>query len=385
MADDLVICPPAPEDTGLAGATLSVDLKVLQDNWRMLARRAGGAECAATVKANGYGLGIQPVARALAAAGCKSFFVALPQEGIALRAILPDAVIYVLDGLMPGMAEVYVQHKMRPVLASLEAIGEWTAHCARDDTRYPAGLHVDTGINRLGLSATDVLALANEPERLDGFEISLIMSHLACGDTPGHEMNREQLDRFNDLRAMLPPAPASIANSPGTFIAPDFALDIVRPGIALFGGNPFTDRPNPMSAVAHIYAPILQVRHLSPGEATGYGQAWRAERPSRIAVLGVGYGDGYPRKLCGPGGTGPAQVLIGGHFAPVVGRVSMDMITVDVTDTPDEFVRPGVRAEVMGDNISVDEVARWAETIPYEILTGLGMRFARLYSLVDSG
>jgi alanine racemase len=378
VAEEAVIFSPAPSDAALAGATLSVDLKALQDNWRTLAAQAGSCECAATVKGDAYGLGIEPVARALWSVGCKTYFVALPCEGATMRAVLPDAAVYILDGLLAGCTPFYLEHNLRPVLSSLDEIAEWR------ETGKPAGLHVDTGMNRLGLSASDVEGLLQDGDALSHLNLSLVMTHLTCGEVPGHDNNRTQLDRFNALRARLPDAPASIANSPGSFLGQDFALDVIRPGIALFGGNPFADRPNPMHAVAHLYAPILQVRHLQPGECVGYRQTWCAEREARIAVLGVGYRDGYPRALSYPARNGPAQVMIGGQFCPVVGRVSMDMITVDITDIGDEFARRGVRAEIMGDNITVDELAGWAGTISYEILTSLGTRYARLYSGFNS-
>lgn len=384
MSDEVRTGAVLPQETRLAGATLSIDLKVLQDNWRLMAQQCSAAQCAATVKSNAYGLGIVPVARALSSAGCKTFFVALPSEAILLRSVLPGAAIYILGGLFAEAGRDCADHDIRPVLVSVEQIQAWRKVCQRAGRPLKAGLHVDTGINRLGLSARDVAWLGDHPDNFDGIDVSLVISHLACGGTPGSPMNQQQLDTFNTLRAALPPAPASIANSPGSFLGAEFCLDIIRPGVALFGGNPFDARPNPMSAVAHIYAPILQIRNLMPGETVGYACAWRAERPTRTAILGIGYGDGYPRSLGSPGRDSPAQVMIGGGFAPVIGHVSMDMIVVDVTDIGDEFCRPGVRAEVMGDNVTVDEIAAWAGTVPYEILTRLGSRFARLYSGGDS-
>ena len=385
MQEAAVIFSPAPEDPIYAGATLSVDLKALQDNWRMFVRLAGDAECSAVVKGDAYGVGLEPVARALWSAGCKTFFVALPHEAITLRKVLEQSTIYVLDGLLAGAAALYGEHDLRPVLASLEEISEWRAHCASVSSRLSAGLHIETGINRLGLSSSDVATLAGEPELLDGFDVLLVMSHLASGDNPGDPLNRQQLDLFNELRSKIAPgATASIANSPGCFLGADFALDMVRPGIALFGGNPFANRPNPMTPVAHLYAPILQVRDIAEGDTVGYSQSWRAARQSRIAVIGIGYCDGYPHALSSPAHDGPAQVMIGGSYAPVIGRVSMDMITVDITDVPDEFARRGVCVEIMGDNITADEIAAWAGTKSYEILSRLGSRYARLYSSIDS-
>lgn len=384
MTDDPIIFGPPPGSPDLAGATLNVDLKVLQDNWRRLATDAAPAVCSATIKGDAYGLGLEPVARALSGVGCTIFFVALPHEGATLRQVLPDADIYVLNGLLPRSASYYAEHRLNPALVSMEDIIEWADFCTVTGQRLTAALHIDTGIHRLGLSASDVGQLAAAPQCFDAFSLKLVISHLVNGDEPGSELNRTQLDEFNRLRALLPDAPGSIANSPGCFLGPDFAIDMVRPGIALFGGNPFASRPNPMAPVAHLYAPILQVRDVAKGETVGYSGAWQAGRPSRIAVLGVGYRDGYPRALSYPAHDGPAHVMIGGHYAPVVGRVSMDMITVDVTDISPDFASRGINAEIMGDHVTVDDIARWAGTIPYEILTHLGSRFARLYSSFDS-
>lgn len=384
MTDEPIIFSPAPGAPELAGATLNIDLKVLQDNWRQLAAQCRPVMCAATIKGDAYGIGIEPAARALLAVGCATFFVALPHEGAVLRAIAPDSAIYVLNGLLPNSAAFYDEHGLMPVLSSLEEIDEWAGYCSGVRRRLPGAIHIDTGINRLGLSTADVEQLAATQQPLQAFDLQLVMSHLANGDEPGSEKNLMQLALFNRLRAMLPTAPASIANSPGSFLGGDFTLDMVRPGVGLYGGNPFATRPNPMAPVVHLYAPILQVRDVAQGETVGYGSSWQAGRPSRIAILGVGYRDGYPRALSYPAHDGPAHVMIGGHYAPVIGRVSMDMINVDVTDISTDFARRGINAEIMGDHVTVDDIARWADTIPYEILTHLGSRYARLYSPFDS-
>ena len=375
---DWMTCPPA--DASLAGGVLSIDLGALAANWRFMAERAAPAQCAAVIKADAYGLGMRPCARAFWQAGARTFFTALPHEGAALRAVLPEAIIYILNGLLPGSAPFYGEHGLRPALASLEEITEWATYCKTCETRLPAAVHIDTGISRLGLDEPQVRKLAASPELLSAFRMTLVMSHLACGDQPGHEMNARQRARFDELRALLPSAPASLANSPGSFMGEGFTHDLVRPGIALYGGNPFADRPNPMQTVASLYAPILQVRKVAQGETVGYSATWTAGRDSQIAILGLGYADGYLRSLSWPAHDGPAQVCIGGHYAPVVGRVSMDSICVDVTDIGEDFATRGMRAEVMGPHITVDEVARWAGTIPYELLTSLGMRYTRLYT-----
>jgi alanine racemase len=366
-----------------AAAMLTVDLANLQRNWRELASRAAPAECAGVVKADAYGLGAGPCARALWAAGCRSFFVAIPQEGAELRRELPEATIFVLDGLLPGLGDVYAGHQLVPALASLDEVAEWAGLARKSGRKLPAALHIDTGINRLGLAAREVQAIADRPDLLDGIEVALVMSHFACADEPDSPMNDHQRQRFDELRSVLPAAPASLANSPGTLHSEGFAYDMVRTGVALFGGNPFADRPNPMAPVAYLSGVLLQVRELAPGETVGYGAMWRARRASRIGVLGVGYRDGFPRALSQPLSKTPAQVYIAGHFAPIVGRISMDLMTIDLTDVPPESARRGARVELLGDHVTIDDVARWAGTIPYEILTGLGSRFARLYSSFD--
>ena len=363
-----------------AGALLSVDLRALQNNWRQLADQSKPARCAAAVKADCYGLGLQEPIKALTAVGCDAFFVALPDEGQAVRALASDADIYILSGLLAGQGEYYLEHNLQPVLCTLGQFEEWRNLCRATGKKLPAALHVDTGINRLGLSESDVKALAKQPAKFREFELTLIISHLACGDEPANPMNDVQRQNFDKLREMLPDAPASLANSSGTFLGEKFTYDMVRPGIALYGGNPFAARANPMSAVAHLYAPLLQVRELEIGESVGYGATWVAHRPSKIGVFGVGYRDGVPRSLTTKPDDGPPSVFVAGHYAPIVGRISMDLITVDLTDVPAEYTIAGQRFELMGSNVTVDDIARWAGTIPYEIITRLGSRYARIYS-----
>jgi alanine racemase len=356
----------------LLGGLLHVDLAALKANYRQLAKAVQPADCAACIKSNAYGLGMAPVAEALWSAGCRTFFVALPAEGLALRVVLPDAVIYVLDGLLPRLAEIYHGHGLRPALSSLDEIKEWAAFGKRRAVRPKAALHLDTGLNRLGLSPAEVRHVAADRD------------HLACADEPSHEMNLRQRQAFDLMRSSLPAAPASLSNTPGALIGRDFAYDLVRPGIGLYGGNPYAQRSNPMRPVVHLYAAILQVRDVKPGESVGYGATWTADRDSRIAIVAAGYGDGLPRTLSSPARGGPAHAFLGGQFAPIVGRVSMDLLAIDVTDVPPSFARRGARAELIGAHVTVDDMARWAGTIPYEILTRLGSRYSRLYSGADA-
>jgi len=358
-----------------APAVLTVDLGALKVNWRHMRDRSMPAECAACVKGDAYGLGLERCALALWEAGCRTFFVATPEEGRKLRAGVPGAVIYVLNGLMPGLARFYATHDLRPALTSLEEIAEWAAAVPGGK----AALHIDTGINRLGLMVRDVEALTADPSRLAGLEVSLVMSHLAAADEPEAASNQAQRALFERLRPLLPPAPASLANSPGIFLGAAYHYDLTRTGIALYGGNPFARHANPMQPVARLEATVLQVREVERGASVGYGGQWTASRDSRIAVIGVGYRDGLLRSLTSRPGDAPAAVWIGGQRAPIVGRVSMDQITVDISDIPSGGVRRGATAELIGEHIGVDELARAAGTIAYEILTGLGSRFARVY------
>jgi alanine racemase len=369
-----------PED--LAGAVLAIDLGAIQRNWRLLAERSQPARCGAAIKGNAYGLGVEPVAKALWQAGCRDYFVARPKEGEELRTILPDAAIYVLDGLFPGQAEFYARNNLLPALISIEEAQEWAAFGRVYGHKLPCAIHVDTGINRLGFSMHGFKALLADSQTFHDLDVTLLMSHLACADEPLHPLNERQRATFAEARKLLPGIPGSLANSSGIFLGKDFVHDLVRPGIALYGGNPVAPKPNPMQAVALLEGAILQVRDVSANETVGYGATWAMKRAGRIAILGTGYKDGVPRSLSVAGARNDSpQVMIGGKRCPIVGRVSMDMMAVDVTDV---HVKRGDRAEILGPNILIDEAAHWAGTISYELLTRLGSRYARLYASPDS-
>lgn len=375
---------PSSIPSDLAGAVLSIDLGALQTNYRTLAKQAGAAECGAAVKGNAYGLGIAPVSKALWEAGCRSFFVARPKEGEELRALLPTAVIYVLDGLFPGQAEFYAAHDLRPAIISMDEAQEWAAFGRRYGRALPCALHVDTGINRLGLTMPEFTSLTDDAFLMAGINVALLMSHLACADEPHHSLNESQRQRFAAVRTKLPGVPASLSNSSGIYLGKDFNHDLVRPGISLYGGNPIAPKPNPMKAVATLEGTILQLRDVPKGETVGYSATWTAARDSRIAILGAGYKDGVPRHLSSRQQDGPAQVSIGGQRCAVVGRISMDMMGIDVTDVPAAHASKGARAEIFGNHIGIDETATWAGTIAYELLTRLGSRYARVYSAGES-
>lgn len=344
-------------------AVLSIDLGAVVRNWRRLGEHHKGGAVAAVVKADAYGLGAAPVAAALREAGCRHFFVAHPDEGETLRDRLGGSaqagpMIAVLNGF--GGRD---HARLTPVLNSLADIA---AH------RGPALIQVDTGMSRLGLPPAELDALAADPAPLAGVEPLYVMTHLACADEPDHPMNAAQAMRFAEACTRLPRVRRSLANSSGIFLGPRFASELARPGAALYGLNPTPGRPNPMEPVVRLRAPVLQLREIAAGTTVGYGAAWLAARPSRIATVALGYADGWPRAL-----GGSVRGWLHEAAVPMVGRVSMDLATFDVTDAPP--ARPGDMIELIGPHQDADAVAALAGTIGYEILTRLGRRFAREY------
>ncbi|KAB2915094.1 MAG: alanine racemase [Hyphomicrobiaceae bacterium] len=362
-----------------ARAILTVDLAALRANWARLNQTSGRAECAGVIKADAYGLGLAPIARALTNEGCKTFFVATVDEGRAAREVQPGATIYVLDGLLPGAEAHYAGFDLRPVLSGLAEVRDWAAYGRARGHRLPAAIHIDTGINRLGMPDYEVELLAAEPGLLDAIDVTLVMSHLACADEPKNPMNAVQRDRFETLRAKLPPAPASLANSGGMFLGPAYHFDLVRPGIALYGGRAHEGAPNPMQTVVRLAARILQVREVPPGATIGYGATYKVARHSRIATIGCGYADGFLRALSVATGEAGPVGYVDDYPVPIVGRVSMDFITVDVTDVPAELIHRGTWVEVMGERVTVDDLTDRAGTIGYELLSRLSSRVYRVY------
>ncbi|MEM6382409.1 MAG: alanine racemase [Pseudomonadota bacterium] len=358
-----------------AGGRLTVDLDALAWNWQQLSALAQPGECGAAVKANGYGLGLDPVSRTLWTAGCRSFFVALPEEAFSVRAILPDANIYCLGGLTPGGADDYRAQKIKPVLNSLSEVRQWC-----EATQFaPAALHVDTGMNRLGLRMDEALALSKDKNRTSALNLSLLMSHLACADTPEHPLNGQQAERFRELKEWFPGVPASLANSAGTLLGGAYRHDLARPGIALYGGASAPVTPNPIRPVVTLEARIIQIRKADAHEAVGYGAAETLGQAARLAILGVGYADGYHRLAGSSDDRKGAHVSFGGKRAPLVGRISMDLMAVDITGPDFDHLSAGDYATLIGTEIGVDDPARHAQTIGYEFLTGLGHRLERRY------
>ncbi len=359
----------------LASAMVTVDLEALQFNYRTLSQQAAPAACGVAIKGEAYGLGMGPVAKTLWAGGCQNYFVSRPMEGAELRSVLPDAAIYVLDGFYSGQAKFYREYDLIPALISVGEALEW----AKFGEGKPCAIHVDTGINRLGFTPAEFAQLCSDADLKKALYIKLLVSHLACSDEVGHPMNAKQLAAFNEHRKMLPEVPTSFANSSGIYLGGDYAHDLVRAGVALYGGNPLPGKPNPMKTVVTLQAKVMQTRFVKKGDTIGYNARWTAPYDSRIALLGAGYRDGIPRRLSSTRSDGPAQVFIAGRRVPIVGRVSMDMMACDVTDIPAGDISRGTLAEIFGPHISVDEAAASAGTISYELLTHLGNRYHRRY------
>lgn len=367
------------EEASVAGGRLAIDLAALAANYAHLAALAAPAEAAVTIKADAYGLGMAQCAPALWRAGVRRFFVATAAEGVALRAILPDAMIHVLHGVTPENARHFVRHRLIPMLGAPEMIALWRA----EGDGAPCGLHVDTGMNRLGLTLGEAARLA--AEGLAGLDAVLLMTHFACADDPAHPKNTSQIDSFNAAKALFPNMKTSLQNSAGVFLGARAQSDVVRLGIALYGGEAVNDVPNPMRPVVTAEARIMMVRQAKAGETISYGATETLQRDTRIAVCSVGYADGFHRAGSGagvalrqtgrPGGRG----FIAGRSVPILGRVTMDQTMFDVTDLPDGAAKAGGFIELFGPNIALDNAARAAGTIGYELLTGLGRRYHRTY------
>jgi alanine racemase len=379
----MALAEPLPEPAGTlvepeTGGTLTIDLAAIEANWRALAHRLLTVECAAVVKANAYGLGLEPVTAKLTAAGCKTFFVADLAEARRVRARARDATIYVLDGFAPDAARNFVEINARPVINSTTELAEWDAFVAANDWHGGAALHVDTGMRRLGITLDEAVALAPRVHN-ENHGIALIMSHLACAEVPDHPLNASQIRLFREIRMLYRGIPASLANSSGIFLGDTAHFDLARPGAALYGVNPTPGRANPMRSVVELTGRILQLRHVALGETVGYGATWAAKRASRIAVVALGYADGLLRSGSGTDRTQGGAVIIAGQRCPIVGRISMDLMCVDITDLADGLVHRNDAATLIGPDITVDDVATAAGSIGYEILTRLGLRSHLVY------
>ena len=352
-------------------ALLEINLDAVVWNWRALAAMHTGAT-AGVIKANAYGLGAAQVGRKLLAAGCKHFFLAHVAEAVALRPVLPGVMLAVLNGLLPEEAGDCYAQDLVPVLGSLHEIGWWRAEAVRRGKILPAILQVDTGMARLGLSAADLAALREDPTLLEGLRLEYILTHLSSSDIPESPVNQRQAQKFIEVMKQFPGVKTSFANSSGMFLGAEFGSDLARPGAGLYGLNPTPGRANPTRDVVRLTAPILEIHEVEAGGAVGYGGDWVAKRPSRIATVGVGYADGYLRSL-----SNAATAHFDDTIVPLVGRVSMDLTTFDVTGLR---ASPGDALCLIGPGHGPDALAREAGTNGYEILTSLGRRYRRRYN-----
>jgi alanine racemase len=369
--------------SGLASGRITIDLRALQANYRALARVAQPARTAGVVKADAYGLGIAEVGPALAAAGCDTFFVALPEEGLALRTVAPRARIFVLGGLFGAQsADAMLDAGLIPVLNGASDLAIWESRSALRERSRACAIAVDTGMNRLGMTPAQALAFAEDNALTRAVEPVLVMSHLACADMRDHPANRNQLDALGAVLEAFPGVEASLSNSAGLLLGRDFHLDLTRPGIAVYGGSPSGGVT--MRTVVTAEARVLQVRQARAGETVSYGATEVLQRDTLIAVTGAGYADGLPRAASGagvplreifPGGCG----VLHGRRVPILGRVTMDLTMFDVTDLGPDGVAVGDMIQLFGPDLPIDEAAAAAGMVAYELLTGLGRRFERVY------
>jgi len=368
-----------------AQAALRIDLAAIQNNWRLLRDRVAPADCAAVIKADAYGTGLEHVAAALANAGCSSLFVAQIDEGLraraALASALPRARLFVLNGLAgeEAHARACADADLVPVIGCDEDAALWAGEAKRLGKPRQLALMFDTGMNRLGFDRRRAGKIAAWLAGAPLLRPVLVASHFIASQAPQDARNALQIERFEELRRAFPGAPASLANSSGVFLPQQPFYDQVRPGYALYGGNPTPGAPNPMAAVVRLEAAILQIREVEAGETVGYDGRWTARRTTRLATIGVGYADGLPRSATGTDSEAGGEGFVAGERCPIVGRVSMDLTVIDVTDVAPGSLAPGARVELLGDHIGVDDLAARSGTIGYEILTNLGRRYARSY------
>lgn len=380
MTSDGTPIPAHLDVRALEAATgvLTIDLDAIAENWSRLESRAVPAECAAVVKADAYGCGLPQVTRKLAAAGCKTFFVATLDEAKQAREVAPSAAVYVLDGFFANCGDVFARHDLRPVIGDLSELAEWDAYRRTSGWKGSAAIHIDTGMNRLGLSVNDARGLVPRIQKGD-HGITLVMSHLASAEDMHASSNGRQVAAFREVASLFSGVPASLANSSGIFLGSQFHFDMVRPGAALYGVNPTPEADTPVRPVVNLKVRIAQVRKVEKGDTVGYGGIWTARRPTRLAVVTAGYADGYFRAASGIDGTRSAEAIVAGRRCPIAGRISMDLAAIDITDLPPGAVRRGHFATLIGDGVGVDELAHHFGTIGYEVLTSLGRRFIRTY------
>ena len=368
--------------SGLAGGRLTIDMSALGDNYRLMQTRSGPAKAAAVVKADAYGIGVDLAVRTLSAAGCDTYFVAQADEGITVRKLAPNARIFVIYGAPKGSEEALIEHRLVPLLCSPEQIERWGKLIRAKGTPLPYGIHVDTGMNRTGLTMDEARLIGIHADVLKASGLCHVMTHPACADDPDHPMNREQRASFQQVREIFSGVEAAYANSAAILTTGASGGDITRPGIALYGGEAVNGNANPMHPVVTAETRIIQIRHAKAGETVSYGATETLSHDSKIAVCATGYADGVHR-ASGNGvalrksGLAKAAGFLCGHRVPVLGRVTMDFTMFDVTEVPDSVLDTAEWIELFGKNIALDDAARAAGTIGYELLTSLGRRYCK--------
>ena len=367
---------PLVDNHKISNSFLEINIDSIIHNYQLINNKVGNTECAAVLKADAYGMGASVVAKALDKVGCSTFFVATIDEGIELRACFSknENQIAVLSGLLEGSEDIFYSNKLTPVLNDTEQIKKWAIYNKQKKISAPSILHVDTGMNRLGLTINELYDIIKNPTELKELHVEWIMSHLACGDQPRDIMNEKQLSVFLNAKKEFPNVKASLANSAGVFLGQSYHLDMVRPGIALYGSGSGSIPSKPLKQVIKLYSRILQIRTLSTGASVGYGASYRVSEATRVATVGLGYADGYLRSL-----SNCSWVFFNGLRLPVIGRISMDYITIDITQIASEKIKTGDFIEIIGDKFTLDDLATVANTVPHELLTRLGTRHHRIY------
>ena len=368
---------PLVDNHKISNSFLEINIDSIIHNYQLINNKVGNTECAAVLKADAYGMGASVIAKALDKAGCSTFFVATIDEGIELRACFSknENQIAVLSGLLEGSEDIFYSNKLTPVLNDTEQIKKWAIYNKQKKISAPSILHIDTGMNRLGLTINELYDIIKKPTELKELHVEWIMSHLACGDQPCDMMNEKQLSVFLNAKKEFPNVKASLANSAGVFLGQSYHLDMVRPGIALYGSGSGSMHSKPLKQVIKLYSRILQIRTLSTGASVGYGASYRVSEATRVATVGLGYADGYLRSL-----SNCSWVFFNGLRLPVIGRISMDYITIDITQIASEKIKTGDFIEIIGDKFTLDDLATVANTVPHELLTRLGTRHHRIYS-----
>tara|TARA_R110000868_G_scaffold218576_2_gene469074 strand:- start:4012 stop:5076 length:1065 start_codon:yes stop_codon:yes gene_type:complete len=349
-------------------AQITVNLKAIQQNWRTLANKNNG-NCAAVVKADAYGLGAIPITESLYAEGCRSFFVAYLQEAISIKPVAPAAQIFILNGVAANNIEQCNAENFTIVINSLEQMEE----IQNIQEKTNIALHFDTGINRLGLQRCDVKPVQNILRKNININVTLVMSHLACADEPQNQQNRQQLEKFIEISKQFPNIPYSFANSSGIFLGKPFHFDMLRPGYALYGGNPTPYNKNPMQQTFTLTGNVIQIKSIDKGGRVGYGASWTAKKPTKLAIISCGYADGFTRAH-----SNISTLQIGKYKAPIIGRVSMDMMTVDITDIPQNLKKGDAIILLGGDN-DIDKMASKISTIGYELISQFSSRIQKTY------